>query len=76
MARDAAAVQAEIDTLETRLTALADPDRVEGIKRGDRELRFRAAGDSETSIRRRLRELKAELARLTGGRSPAAPIKV
>lgn len=76
MARDAAAIQAEIDTLETRLTALADPDRVEGIKRGDRELRFRSAGDSEVSIRRRIRELKGQLARLTGGRSPAAPIKV
>ena len=76
MARDAATIQADIDTLEADLTKLASPTRLESAKKGDREMKFGRGVDTEMTIRRRLRELKAELARVNGTRSPAAPVRV
>lgn len=76
MARAAATIQAEIETLEADLTKLASPTRLESVKNGEREMKFGRGVDTELTIRRRLRELKAELARVCGTRSPAAPVRV
>ena len=76
MARTAAEIQTDIDTYTARLDALLDPARAASMKRGDREISFSAGADMEDRIRRRLQELKAELARVTGAPSPYRPVGV
>lgn len=70
MPRTAEDIEADIATVNSNLLKLADPDRVERLKKGDREIQRRSGDQAETSLRRRLRELKAELARVCGQPSP------
>jgi hypothetical protein len=76
MARSVAVIEADIAKYEARLDALLDPDRASRMKHGDRELARGDAAGMEQSIRRRILELKAELARARGGRSPRRPVGV
>jgi len=77
MARTLEQIDADIATYTARLDASLDPERAERVKHGDRELSFGARGpDMVNEIRRRLRELSIERARVSGEGSPVRPVRV
>lgn len=75
MARTIEEIDADIAAMNTALTKLVTGTRVQSVKHGDRETSWASAnaGDADTSIRRRLRELQCERARVSGAPSPVAP---
>ena len=77
MARTLAEIDADIAKFQKAQDDLVLGKRLQGVKHGDREAQYGSNfSATERSIARRLRELAAERARITGDLSPNRPVGV
>ena len=70
-------IDADIAKIRSAMDEVLTGSRVTEMGKGDRTVKFSTGGASdEVALRRRLAELRAERARVSGDLSPARPVRV